>query len=86
MYGKFTCETKIGNVILDAVKCFRGTRQSCGSSTIIFNLFINDLTEYLVWTNLQCPKSEAAVTVRPKSVSCSKQVYQNRLARGNYMT
>ena len=34
-------------------------------------------------TNVQCPKSEAALTVHPKSVSCSKQVYQNRLACEN---
>ena len=53
------------------------------SKECLINPFPHD--KFSVWTNGQCPKSEAAVTVRPKSVSCSKQVHKNRLPCENYI-
>ena len=51
MYGQLNCKIKINDILLNPFQCKRCTRQGCGSSPVIFDVFINDLVEYL---RLEC--------------------------------
>ena len=47
LYKKSTCAVKINNCRTDFFSCKKGVRQGCPLSPILFNLYINDLLNYL---------------------------------------